>query len=195
MYYQMVWNPNMFCYSESSSMEYNALPENASVNSSTIGPTPELRIVTPFTCCSSWMNRSDPFFFRIVNHRFDYGASKGSRIYMPIFSFSSSMMFGIWDRGTGIGFKFHGTWSIVKITIGSITLASTHLISFSENAKAFPQSFSIFRKHICSYNSKSPSSPIRTSLQTPLWMYVEIHGLSEWGFFRNSLSCFLAMYR
>ena len=36
-----------------SPMEYIARPANASANSSTIGPTPEFRIVTLFTSCKS----------------------------------------------------------------------------------------------------------------------------------------------
>ena len=35
----------------------------------------------------------------------------------------------------GIGFKFHGTWGIVKITIGSTSIGSTHPISCGEKEK------------------------------------------------------------
>ena len=113
-------------------MEYIACLAKASANSSTIGPTPEFRIVTLFTGCKSWINRSDPFFFGTVNHRFKYGAFDGSRIPIATFSLSKSMTFGICARGTGIGFRFHGTWSIVKI------FGSTHPISLDVNANALP---------------------------------------------------------
>jgi hypothetical protein len=55
------------------------------------------------------MKRNDPFFFGTVNHRLEYGALDGSSMPIANFSLRSSMSFGMYARGIGIGFMFHGT--------------------------------------------------------------------------------------
>ena len=100
--------------------KYIAHPMNASTNSSTISPTLEFWIMSLFTGYRSWINRSDLFFFRTINHWFEYGALNDSRIPIATFSFNNSMIFGICALNIGIGFSFHIMRLIVKITISSI---------------------------------------------------------------------------
>ena len=71
-------------------------------------------------------------------------------------------------RGTGIGFRFHGTLSIVNVTIGSTILGSTHPISFGENAYSLPCLSNISRNQISSSGNRNPLCPIRSFIQASL---------------------------
>jgi hypothetical protein len=69
-----------------------------------------------------------------VNHQLEYGAIEGSSIPICIFSFNKFTNLGNKALGIGIGFKFHGTYGTVNITIGATMLGCTHLISSGDEA-------------------------------------------------------------
>ena len=75
------------------------------------------------------------------------------------------MIFEMCAHGTRISFRFHSTWSIVRMTIDSTTFMSTHPISFAENTNTFRCTSSIYRNRISSSGSRNPLPLIRSFFQ------------------------------
>ena len=106
-------------------------PANASTTLSTIGPNLLFLIMTLLANYISWMNLKAPDFFGIVNHRLEYEAIEG--LSMPIYIFSFSKFTNLSNKalGTRIGFKSHGTYNTVNITIDA-TMLLAHFQSHLE---------------------------------------------------------------
>ena len=65
-------------------------------------------------------------------------------------------------RGSEIDLMFYSTWSIVKITMGSIIFGSAHPISFGEKANAFSRCSNISRNQVTSSGSRNFLTLIRS---------------------------------
>ena len=139
------------------------------------GLTPTFRIVTLLIGCRYCIKRNVPFFFDIIIHWFEYGALDGSRIPMLTFSLSSSISFKIWALGTVIGLMPYSTCGIVKITIGSTIVGSTHPILSGANANSFPWLLSITQNLFSSTGSRKPPPPILSLHSARQWTGVLCH--------------------